>query len=315
VVANSYLYFASWFYGPLLYCSSRELFSSPEKTILSPIFPVLTVKSVLCYDHATPHLSRMFISDEELAARLTSEANLISRLNRGDVETISSSIPLPPLPVVSEIFEEEMGPISPAAPLDPCSPVEILPAEEFSAESLDKLLNPRILKNGKEYSGRGPKGLHVDEQAAIGVAAGILGTTKGSHLGDVTYASGHSFRNGYEGNHTQYDPRRGPKEELREKIIGGHGVIVDKCFNRLLATLDLLDDNKLSQVKRATELSIVAKNLSGIIASASAATQDKFVDQKEQSVHFHIMRPEPALHDDYPTINIDSSPDLPKDPS
>lgn len=257
----------------------------------------------------------MFISDEELAARLTSEANLVSRLNRGENDLAPSSFPLPPDPVSISIPLEEKGPISPATPLDPCSPVEILPAEEFSAESLDRLLNPRILKNGKEYTGRGPKGLHVDEQAAIGVAAGILGTTKGSHLGDVTYASGHSFKNGYEGNHTQYDPRRGPKEELREKIIGGHGVIVDKCFNRLLATLDLLDDNKLSQVKRATELSIVAKNLSGIIASASAATQDKFVDQKEQSVHFHIMRPEPALHDDYPTINIDSSPDLPKDPS
>jgi hypothetical protein len=256
----------------------------------------------------------MFISDAELAARLSSEANLVSRLRREDNDLIPSSFPLPEIPEVPKVSEEEKGPISPTAPLDPCTPIEILPAE-FSPESLDKILNPRILKNGKEYSGRGPKGLHVDEQAAIGVAAGILGTTKGSNLGDVTYASGHSFRNGYEGNHTQYDPRRGPKEELREKIIGGHGVIVDKCFNRLLATLDLLDDTKLSQVKRATELSVVAKNLSGIIASASAATQDKFVDQKEQSVHFHIMRPEPALHDDYPTINIDSSPDLPKDPS
>jgi hypothetical protein len=251
----------------------------------------------------------MFISDEELARRLSSETNLVSRIRRGDdPELAPTSFPLPPdipLPPLEESF-----PIL----SDPCVPGEILPPEDFAGD-LDKLLNPSLLKNGREYSGRGPKGLHVDEQAAIGISAGILGTTKGSRLGDVTYQSGHSFKNGYEGNHTQYDPRRGPKEELRDKIIGGHGIIVDKCFNRLLATLDLLDDNKLSQVKRATELSIVAKNLSGIIASASAATQDKFVDQKEQSVHFHIMRPEPASHDDYPTINIDSSPDLPKDPS
>jgi len=263
----------------------------------------------------------MFISDEELAARLSSEANLVSRLRREDNDLVPSSFPLPssePLEESSVSQDPPLARVGDLGPIleNPCTPIEILPAEEsFDPNSLDKLLNPRILKNGKEYSGRGPKGLHVDEQAAIGVAAGILGTTAGGRLGDVTYPSAHSFKNGYEGNHTQYDPRRGPKEELREKIIGGHGIIVDKCFNRLLATLDLLDDQKLSQVKRATELSVVAKNLSGIIASASAATTDKFIDQKEQSVHFHIMRPEPALHDDYPTINIDSSPDLPKDPS
>lgn len=259
----------------------------------------------------------MFISDSEASSRLSSESNLISRIKNESDSLAPASYPLPPdLPSFEDFSEasEEKGPILAEGSL----PLTESEENSWTPEDLDKILNPRILnprilKNGKVYSGRGPKGLHIDEQAAIGVSSGILGTTKGSRLGDVTYASGHSFKNGYTGNGNQYDPSKSPKEELRDRIIEGHGIIVDRCFNRLLTALDLLDDQKLGEVKRATELSIVAKNLSGIISSASAATQDKYVDNKEQSVHFHIMRPEPALHDDYPTvvINASESPDLP----
>jgi hypothetical protein len=247
----------------------------------------------------------LFISDEEYAARLRGESYLPP-----SPDSFPASFPLPLLPDISTEQEEEKGPILPPEILSP-----VTQEEPFSPELLDKLLNPVILSNGKVYPGRGSKGFHVDEQAGIGVTAGILGTTKSSRLAGVSISSAHSYERGYTGPVPLVDPSKSPKEELRNKIIEGHGIIVDKCFNRLLQTLELLDDDKLAKVQKATELSIVAKNLSGIIASASAATQDKLVDNKEQSVHFHIMRPEPALHDDYPTINIDSSPDLPKDPS
>jgi hypothetical protein len=267
----------------------------------------------------------MFISKKESAARLESEDNLVRVLRREDSSLVPTFQPLPPS------FELQPPPDEPVVPAPPSPPAErekqdnpklnkdvarALSSDPVIADAaMERLLSP----SSSSYKGSGPKHLTDDFRAAMAVTGDLLGNNYAKNLGGVSQITvwGHQHaQNSYQNvNGVSGRPKKEPREELREKIVQGHGIVVDKCFNRLLKTLDLLDDDKLQTVKKATELSIVAKNLSGIIAHASNATQDKYVDNKEQSVHFHIMRPEQGKDDDYPTIEIspESSPDRPKD--
>lgn len=245
----------------------------------------------------------MFIPEDEVARRLRSSENLVTRSgshssgnSREDEEFLSRVLPssddLPSFSEPSEILSRSRENERP-----PSRPTRVASAE-FNLD--------RMLEGDKPYAGRGTKALHMDTRAAIGVTAGILGTTKASRLNDVAIAGAHSYRAGYTGPRDFSNPEKSPREELQAKIIEGHGIIVDRCFSRLLSTLDLLDDEKLGEVKRATELSQIAKNLSGVIAHATNATQDKSVEKNEQNVHFHIMRPEQALEAEYKTVEVSS---------
>ena len=189
----------------------------------------------------------MRIPESEYERRMRTDENLLNRLLRNkDSEPAAIEVPIPEeIPNLDNILNIS----SPLTNQD---------------KKLDKLLN-----FDPEYAGRGPKGLHRDTQAAIGITAGILGTTKASRLGDVAISSSHSYERGYTNPVDLVNPAKSPKEDLQERIIQGHSIIVDKCFNRLMTTLNLLDDDKLEKVPRATELSLIAKNLSGIIAHAS----------------------------------------------
>lgn len=250
----------------------------------------------------------MFIPESEAIHRLSTEENLLVRLNRSSSESalLPSDINLPPaLPLdIHQVLDPFDGSFNGKIPEleEEKGPIDLETVDSRKArKELERLLNP------SSYPGRGTKDLSRDTQAAIGVTAGILGTTKASRLGDVAISQAHSYERGYTDPVSLSDPRKSPKEELRAKIIEGHGIVVDKAFSRLLKTLDLLDDNKLTEVKRATDLSVIAKNLSGVVQHATMATQDKVVENNEKSVHFHIMKPEQATDEDYPTLTINAS--------
>jgi len=253
----------------------------------------------------------MFIPEEEAVRRITSPENLVTR--RGshtsrsieeDSKFISSVLsedlptflPVPEeAPILSPSLEKEHPPSHPDRSFGEISP------RELSERELEKMLS-----GDKPYAGRGTKALGNEVRAAIGVTAGILGTTKASRLNDVSIPAAHSYERGYTGPNDLSNPEKKPKEALQAKIIEGHGVVVDIAFGRLLKTLNLLDDDKLGEVKRATELSQIAKNLSGVVAHATQATQDRNTEVNEKNVHFHIMRPEQAIDADYKTIEISS---------
>jgi hypothetical protein len=224
----------------------------------------------------------MFIPKEESDRRLQSEENLVNRVSRPDSGSAAHPELLPPSIDldVHELLSEETG--------------------ELDEAALSKLLNV------DEYAGRGTKSLSRETQAAIGVTAGILGTTKASRMHDVAISSAHSYERGYTGPVDLVNPAKSPKEDLADKIIAGHGIIVDKAFGRLMKTLDLLDDDKLAGVKKASDLANIGRNLSGIIAHASQSTKDNNFDNREQSVHFHIMRPDRAEESEYKTVEISS---------
>ncbi len=234
----------------------------------------------------------MLIDEKEVKRRLETEENLLNRLLRSTESPAPAEIVVPPeIPNLDDILNIS----DPLTTMEKPSKVS-----DISEAKLNKLLNP-----DPGYAGRGTKNLHRDTQAGIGITASILGTTRASRMNDVAISQSHSYERGYTGPVDLVNAAKTPKEDLQERIIAGHGIIVDKCFNRLLKSLDLLDDDKLERVQKASELSIVAKNLSGIIAHASHATQDT-VEVQEKSVHFHIMKPEQAKDADYPTIEISS---------
>lgn len=232
----------------------------------------------------------MFINDEEYQRRIRTEENLLNRLPQD--HQISGDVSIPAIPS----FDLE----------DILSISNESTTQEPKKKSLSQNRLQRILNADPSYAGRGTKQLHRDTQASIGISAGILGTTKAARIGDVSIRGAHAYERGYTTPTDVYDPGKSPKEELQAKIIEGHTIVVDKCFSRLLKSLDLLDDDKLQKVQKAGELSQIAKNLSGIIGHAAQATQDH-VDIQEKSVHFHIMRPEQATDADYQTIEVSSA--------
>jgi len=259
----------------------------------------------------------MLISKEESDRRLST-----FRLEIGNPSVFPDSFPLPPK--ISPVENPEKGPISPSS--EEKGPIKEEEKKTYQEKTIDQLLSDDPIKaenalarllsdKAFSYAGSGTKALHRDTQAAIGVTASLLGTTKASRLGDVAITQAHSYERGFTGPADLADPTKTPKADLQNRIIEGHGIVVSKCFNRLLKTLDLLDDGKLEKVQKATDLSIIAKNLSSIVGHAASVTQDKVVDASEKSVHFHIMRPEQGSDADYPTINISpqNSPDYKDD--
>lgn len=235
----------------------------------------------------------MFIDEEEAQRRLRTEENLLTRLPEDQRPLPDEVSPVPNFSI------EDLLSIS-----DPLTSQELPDIEKKSSELSQNRLR-RLLNVDPTYAGRGTKGLHRDTQASIGIAAGILGTSKASRLGEVARSQAVSYMHGYTGPVDNYNPDKSPKQELQNKIIEGHSIVVDKAFGRLLKTLDLLDDDKLTKVQKATDLSHIARNLSGIIGHAASATQDH-VDVQEKSVHFHIMRPEQAKDADYQTIEVNT---------
>lgn len=250
----------------------------------------------------------MFITESEVARRLRTEENVLVRLARSVAPGETAPL-IFPVEILSPESEEVSQPTHPLGVSEDPSPVSIKQTgsknfDRMNGKEIQKSLNQLLRTDG--YAGRGTKALHRDTQAAIGVTAGILGTTKAGRLGDVALSQAHSYERGYTDPTSLVNPAKGPKEELREKIIEGHGIVVDACFQKLMKTLDVLDDEKLNSMTKPVEITLVAKNLSGIIAHATQATQEKNVELNDNNVHFHIMRPERAQESEYPIIEVNS---------
>jgi len=265
----------------------------------------------------------VFISDEVAAERLRTTEALLGRVGS---PTITSKLPdiLPLLIEIENVEVKDVGIESEENAREaedksleelPFSPLlENLNASRAPSPSLSGLLNgpvdltqnpsraKRVLDNLLNgYAGRGTKALHRDVQASIGATAEILGTTKASRIGDVAISSAQSYENGYTGP-VDMVAGRNRKRDLQDKIIEKSNVVVDIVFARLLKTLNCMDDKKIESVGKATELSLIARNLNGIIAQATP----KEAIVQEQSVHFHVWRPEMAEEGEYPVIEVNS---------
>jgi hypothetical protein len=246
----------------------------------------------------------MFISKREAAERLHDESNVF----RLPDEPITGETPkeLPEdqdtLPGLGEEAdpESEEGPIStPAHPRPAATPdkKEVDPTSSFSA--LDHLLGPSARLIGKpkpSYRGR------MDDQVAIAETSFILGPKSTGQVFGLGPEQVSAYARGSDtGGNSSSNPynRDNPRPErlarvnaVKERLALKAGLKVKKC-------LDLLDDDKLGAMKKATTISRVAKDMAIIMEKVS----DKGKGDAG-GIHFHVHRPEIRSEKTYDVIEI-----------
>lgn len=221
----------------------------------------------------------MFLSEEEAAARISSSENLLNRANR------NTSVPLTDddVPGALPVVEEE-------TPVADSLVVDLLPAPAciVPEREIEKRIRRLLLGNA-----RGIGALSPEVRASIGAIANILSPRQAGEMFAVEPESAGNLSRGLEA-----DGRKASDDRLA-KVHDIQSKVVDAAFSRLMKTLDLLDDDKLSEIEKATELAQVAERFSKIMASATP---------KEKSVEggtvFHIYRPEMVTEQHYETVVV-----------
>jgi hypothetical protein len=164
-------------------------------------------------------------------------------------------------------------------------------SSSLSLAQLDSLLHPRI--NGRaNYRGR------LESQVAIAETSLIIGQTKTHRVFDLSEPQTQAYTRGLSST-SDITSGTPPKPELIKRINKIKEQLAEKAAARLDLTLEAMSATKISEIKRATNLSKVAKDMAVIL--------DKCTDTKEDGrggVHFHIYRPEPALELAYPTVTV-----------
>lgn len=161
----------------------------------------------------------------------------------------------------------------------------------LSLSQLDDLLHPRI--HGRaQYRGK------LESQVAIAQTELIIGQTATSRAFQLSDSQTVAYSRGLRstGDITTHTP---PKPELTSRINKIKEELAEKAAARLDLTLDALSASKIGEIKRATNLSKVAKDMAVIL--------DKCTENKEDSskgVHFHIFVPDPVDIDRYPIVNV-----------
>lgn len=163
--------------------------------------------------------------------------------------------------------------------------------QDLGLAQLDNLLHPRI-------HGRANYRNRLESQVAIAQTELIIGDTKTSQTFGLSLPQTYAYTRGLRStaditNHTP------PKPELTSRINKIKEELAEKAAARLDETLNALSASKIAEIKRATNLSKVAKDMAVIL--------DKCTDTKEEGgkgVHFHIFVPDPVDVDRYPIVNV-----------
>lgn len=154
-------------------------------------------------------------------------------------------------------------------------------------DKLDSLLHPKV--NGRaRYAGKLPSQIGIAETSLI------LGAKEGSELFDLSYSQAHAYEGAAR---TSASPAIKP--ELKKAIDKARSRIAVQAADRLHAVLTLLDDDKLSKVKRATNLAKIGKDMAVILDKVTP----KEAEHKD-GLHFHIYRPEMAVASAYETVEL-----------
>lgn len=239
----------------------------------------------------------MFVTRRDAETRLSSPANALRKkdacLSDNDREipntvdipdaAVLHDVPPAPLPASAEEYYEESDEL----------PESTHPDDQTMGPMLDKLdhlLNPRVAGRAR-YMG------NLASQVAIAETDLILGQAATSNIFDLATAQVQAYR---EGNGTTGG--RSPNSELKRRIEKSKEVIAEKAAARLDATLDALTPVKLSQVKRATNLAKIGKDMAVILEKVSPKESGE-----EKGVHFHIFRPEFKQENHYETVNLPAS--------
>lgn len=162
-------------------------------------------------------------------------------------------------------------------------------------EKLNSLINlsPRT-QNKQPYRGK------TEAQVAIGKTALMIGQGTAGKIFGLSNSQSEAYAHALTStaditDHTPPNPSRKQQlDEFRE-------VLAAKAASRLGETLEMLSEQKLSQVKRATNLSKIAKDMAVIVEKVSPKES---ADQG--GVHFHIYKPEIEVEQSYQVVTVGS---------
>lgn len=151
--------------------------------------------------------------------------------------------------------------------------------------------------NIRDFRHTGSKGKKVPKELRPVIAAisKVEGSTETAKLFNIAVPTANNLQHGRSSN--------GILDRVLEKdthkILG---TVKELAADRLLAAIGLLDDDRLSSVSKATELSAIAANLSRVVEKVTPKN-----DQSQGPV-FHVYAPELKSLDKYEVIDVTSTP-------
>lgn len=240
----------------------------------------------------------MFISEAESDARLRDPRNVLARVDRSSDESpLSTVLPAPIIPVTS----------TPDLLPEPAAEPNVEGLRDASASTQIREIDPtvelkmrRIIEGSNARAGRKPsiRNRTVPENGAIGLTTLLLGGRAAEEMFGTQQPENSILSRGYTS--PQAAARKSAKDELLDEIYSNGKEVQSRAFAKLLKSLDLVDDEKLTAVKDPAKLVGIAKNLSGIIKDVTP----KEGGNDEAGVHFHIYRPEQLQESDYETLEV-----------
>ena len=252
-----------------------------------------------------------FITDEEARGRLYNSRNLL-RLSTQIIESGSHILEnTPEVPAVNSSSTTQLDSPSPDSP-SPDSPLPDSPSPEIKheinhekdpftqlkmAKAIDELLDTNNNPGRKVHI----RNRTTPENASVGLSRILLGGRAVEDLFGVDPIQSDHITRGYVSSNDRVAGRN-RKEDLLDEIYSQGQDVAKRAFNRLLKSLDLLDDDKLESVKKGTELVQIAKGLSGIIRDVTPREESD--SNGGGGVHFHIYRPEQNTDDHYETLEV-----------
>ena len=211
----------------------------------------------------------MFISHEEAIERLRDPKSLFSHHFLD-------------LPSTSPTKEE--GPIP-----DTIETPEVNKKEEIDPKKLEGL--------NREILGRKRQRRYPEERIGIAEVSLLLGGTVAGQLSGANQSSAwsyeHAFHNSDGGGNRTVQPY------LKERIDKARSIIQLRASSRLKTCLSLLDEDKIGELQKATELSQVAKDMAVILQK-----MDKNEAHIGTQVSFHIHKPEMRAADSYDLVPL-----------
>lgn len=244
----------------------------------------------------------LFMSEEESNRRLSDVRNVLQRVDRGG--SALSAEDATTMPVIPSFSLDEM----PNQTQEHETHEVNEPQKSHAAEDLD--IDPTILLqldqiiHGARGPGRKPgiRNRTIEENGSLGLSKLLLGRGAVQQMFGVDGQVAHNLTEGYQSSVTKHEGKS-PKDELLDEVYRQGKDVQTRAFKKLLTSLDLIDSPegpKLSDIKSPIQLTQVAKNLSGIIKDMTP----KDTGLQEQSVHFHIYRPEQNTEDAYETLEV-----------
>jgi hypothetical protein len=159
-----------------------------------------------------------------------------------------------------------------------------------SSKELRKALN-----KGSGGRKKGEPNLSPDERVVIGAAA-TLGTCK-----KTSTDFGVSLHHAHELKHAKHSQAQGKNLELRKNIDKTLDRVEDVAAEKLLATLEMVEDDELRLVN-VEKKSKIAANLSGVLSKISS----RRVDEKDKPPQVIFYAPNVSKIEEYDVIEVKS---------